>query len=132
MRILIAGQTYYIKNNGQAVFTINLAEGLAQAGHSVLVLAPSERARPYRKQHNGLTIQTVPTMTLPFNVNVMAQAAAVAALQGLIEENYGHRTLNISPNSIYTGAVGAALFAQMNKTVEVPAKGAPAQTGANQ
>ena len=70
MRILIAGQTYYIKNNGQAVFTINLAEGLAQAGHSVLVLAPSERARPYLKHYNGLTIQTVPTMTLPFNVNV--------------------------------------------------------------
>jgi hypothetical protein len=30
----------------------------------------------------------------------------------LIEENYGERILNISANSIYTGAVGAGLFAQ--------------------
>ncbi|MBN1992512.1 MAG: glycosyltransferase [Anaerolineae bacterium] len=68
MRILIAGQTFYKRNNGQAVFTINLAEGLAQVGHEVLVVAPSERGRPYAKKHNGLTIQTVPT--LPFNDNV--------------------------------------------------------------
>jgi benzoyl-CoA reductase subunit A len=35
----------------------------------------------------------------------------VGALRGLIEENYGERTINISPESIYTGALGAALFA---------------------
>ena len=27
-------------------------------------------------------------------------------------ENYGERTLNISPDSIYTGALGAALFSR--------------------
>jgi benzoyl-CoA reductase subunit D len=35
----------------------------------------------------------------------------VAALAGLVEENYGRLTTNISPDSIYTGALGAALFA---------------------
>jgi glycosyltransferase involved in cell wall biosynthesis len=79
MRILIAGQTYYIKNNGQAVFTINLAEGLARTGYDVLVLAPSERARPYQKQLNGLTIQTVRTLTLPFNVNVSLPSARLVS-----------------------------------------------------
>jgi benzoyl-CoA reductase subunit A len=38
--------------------------------------------------------------------------AAVLALRGLVEENYGIDTINISPNSIYTGALGAALFAR--------------------
>ena len=37
--------------------------------------------------------------------------AAVLALRGLVQENYGIERINISPNSIYTGALGAALFA---------------------
>jgi benzoyl-CoA reductase subunit A len=37
--------------------------------------------------------------------------AAVAALGQLVRENYGARTINISADSIYTGALGAALFA---------------------
>jgi len=47
-----------------------------------------------------------------FTGGVARNPAAVTALQTLVEENYGERTLNISPNSIYTGALGAALFAQ--------------------
>jgi benzoyl-CoA reductase subunit A len=35
----------------------------------------------------------------------------VKALAQLVTENYGARTLNVSPDSIYTGALGAALFA---------------------
>ena len=46
-----------------------------------------------------------------FTGGVANNAAAVQALQGLIEENYGKRVLNISPASIYTGALGGALFA---------------------
>jgi benzoyl-CoA reductase subunit A len=47
-----------------------------------------------------------------FTGGVAKNAAAVHALQGLIEENYGGRTINISPDSIYTGALGAALLAK--------------------
>jgi benzoyl-CoA reductase subunit A len=46
-----------------------------------------------------------------FTGGVARNAAAVAALRDLVRENYGERTLNISPDSIYTGALGAALFA---------------------
>ncbi len=38
--------------------------------------------------------------------------AAVEALEKLVSENYGDRTINISPGSIYPGAIGAALFAK--------------------
>jgi len=43
---------------------------------------------------------------------VARNPAAVAALHDLVDENYGERTTNISADSIYTGALGAALFAQ--------------------
>jgi benzoyl-CoA reductase subunit A len=52
-----------------------------------------------------------------FTGGVANNEAAVAALRELIEENYGTRTINISANSIFTGAVGAALFAQLNRAV---------------
>ncbi len=46
-----------------------------------------------------------------FTGGVARNPAAVGALRQLVLENYGERTLNISPASIYTGALGAALFA---------------------
>jgi activator of 2-hydroxyglutaryl-CoA dehydratase len=48
---------------------------------------------------------------LPFTGGVAQNPAAVAALRDLIQENYGVRTLNTSPDSIYTGSLGTALFA---------------------
>ena len=47
-----------------------------------------------------------------FTGGVAKNPAATDALKRLIFENYGERTLNISPNSNYTGALGAAMFAQ--------------------
>ncbi|HJW14151.1 MAG TPA: BadF/BadG/BcrA/BcrD ATPase family protein [Thermoanaerobaculia bacterium] len=47
-----------------------------------------------------------------FTGGVARNAAAVSALRALVAENYGQRRLNISPDSIYTGALGAALFAR--------------------
>jgi benzoyl-CoA reductase subunit A len=47
-----------------------------------------------------------------FTGGVAKNPAAVRAIRELVNENYGERTLNISPDSIYTGALGAALFAR--------------------
>jgi benzoyl-CoA reductase subunit A len=46
-----------------------------------------------------------------FTGGVAHNSAAGGALRRLVAENYGAVTLNISPDSIYTGALGAALFA---------------------
>ena len=46
-----------------------------------------------------------------FTGGVAKNQAAVEALQKLIFDNYGRVAINISPESIYTGALGAALFA---------------------
>jgi benzoyl-CoA reductase subunit A len=51
------------------------------------------------------------TEEFTFTGGVAKNPAAVGALRGLVSENYGEVKINISPASIYTGALGAALFA---------------------
>jgi benzoyl-CoA reductase subunit A len=47
-----------------------------------------------------------------FTGGVAKNEAAVRELRKLIKENYGEKTININPDSIYTGALGAAEFAR--------------------
>jgi benzoyl-CoA reductase subunit A len=46
-----------------------------------------------------------------FTGGVAKNEAAVKELRKLIDENYGSLKINIDPDSIYTGALGAATFA---------------------
>lgn len=46
-----------------------------------------------------------------FTGGVAKNEAAVRELRNLIDENYGEMTINIDPDSIYTGALGASTFA---------------------
>jgi len=46
-----------------------------------------------------------------FTGGVAKNEAAVKALRELIAENYGEMTININPDSIYTGALGGPTFA---------------------
>jgi benzoyl-CoA reductase subunit A len=46
-----------------------------------------------------------------FTGGVAKNPAAVKALRQLVRENYGEVKINIHPDSIYMGAIGAALFA---------------------
>jgi 1,2-diacylglycerol 3-alpha-glucosyltransferase len=72
MRVLFSGQSYYRKDNGQAVFMIRLAEGLVRYGHEVMALAPSEKGLAQRNVINGVVVQTVPTLHLGHNLNFTA------------------------------------------------------------
>ncbi len=56
-----------------------------------------------------------------FTGGVARNIAATTALRQLISENYGDVRLNISPNSIYTGACGAALFAKRDRNGQLTA-----------
>ncbi|MFQ5511107.1 MAG: BadF/BadG/BcrA/BcrD ATPase family protein [Candidatus Krumholzibacteriia bacterium] len=51
-----------------------------------------------------------------FTGGVAKNQAATDALKKLVFENYGEMTINISPDSIYTGALGAALFARRDQS----------------
>src|SRR5262245_63518181 len=52
------------------------------------------------------------TNEFTFNGGIAKKEAAVRELKKLIKENYGEVTININPQSIYTGALGAADFAR--------------------
>ena len=77
MKILFVGQAFYRRDNGQAVFTINLAEGLVAAGHQVLVLVPSLSGKAERKAEHGVTVQMVPALSLVDNTNITAFAGGL-------------------------------------------------------
>jgi len=51
-----------------------------------------------------------------FTGGVAKNEAAVKELRKLVQENYGDITININPDSIYTGALGAAEFAKRSGT----------------
>ncbi|MFO0932262.1 MAG: BadF/BadG/BcrA/BcrD ATPase family protein [Planctomycetota bacterium] len=64
-----------------------------------------------------------------FTGGVAKNPAAVKALRSLVTENYGELRMNISPDSIYTGALGAALFALRDAQGAPPPEPALATNG---
>ena len=70
--------------------------------HRAIIL----RAMSIVSRSGGITDQ------FTFTGGVANNQAAVKELKKLVEENYGDVTVNIDPASIYTGALGAAAFAQ--------------------
>jgi glycosyltransferase involved in cell wall biosynthesis len=58
MRILIVSQTYAY-GNGQASFTIHLAESMAAQGHQVMVITPSEGMKSYSVYQNHVRVEKV-------------------------------------------------------------------------
>ncbi len=63
-----------------------------------------------------------------FTGGVAKNEAAVRELKKLIKENYGEVTININPESIYTGALGAAAFAR--RAFDGEAEGHPTEGAA--
>lgn len=78
----------------------NRADILAGLHRSIILRAMSIIARS-----GGITDQ------FTFTGGVAKNEAAVSALRKLVKENYGDVTININPESIYTGALGAVTFA---------------------
>lgn len=56
MKIVIATAVYYPMINGVAVFSHNLASGLARRGHQVVVLCPSQTGKNYTKTDDGVEV----------------------------------------------------------------------------
>ncbi len=70
--------------------------------HRAIIL----RAMSIISRSGGITDQ------FTFTGGVANNQEAVRELKNLVRENYGDVTINIDPNSIYTGALGAAAFAR--------------------
>jgi glycosyltransferase involved in cell wall biosynthesis len=87
MRILLVGSTYYPGSNGQAVFSIRLAEGLAQAGNQVLFVTPADRLFSRCEIINGVTIQQRGSLPLTlFHPEAYFNLPIDFALGGIIDQ----------------------------------------------
>jgi 1,2-diacylglycerol 3-alpha-glucosyltransferase len=64
MRILITGSTYPPCFNGQSIFMGHLAEGLAQKGHQVRALFPSNLQHAFLDTNNGVERQGVRALSI--------------------------------------------------------------------
>jgi glycosyltransferase involved in cell wall biosynthesis len=64
MRILITSCTYAPALNGQAIFTVGLAEGLAKRGHEVKVITGSDSSGPYAGLQKGVRMERLWSVNL--------------------------------------------------------------------
>jgi 1,2-diacylglycerol 3-alpha-glucosyltransferase len=86
MRILIAGQTYHPAANGQSVFTVQLAEGLAGAGHEVMAIVPSNHGDAECTLLNGVRVEKVRAVRFLGMPEVYLNLPAGKAVSRLVDD----------------------------------------------
>lgn len=69
MRILIAADLYWPTINGVSTFSRNLAKGLAERGHEVVVIAPSQVGKKHRERDGNYLIERTTSLPFPFYQN---------------------------------------------------------------
>jgi glycosyltransferase involved in cell wall biosynthesis len=94
MKIILATEAYYPLIDGGAVAEHHLALGLAQRGHEVHILAPSENFSDYEEQDNGTTIHRLASSPIPFIKNdhrlALFPAQKITALLNKIKPDVAH------------------------------------------
>ena len=69
MKILISSDLYWPTINGVSMFARNLAKGLADRGHEVMVIAPSQIGKKYKQVDGNYTIARTASTIFPFYQN---------------------------------------------------------------
>ena len=86
MKILIASDLHYPTINGVATFSRNLAQGLAERGHEVLVIAPSQTGKRYKEVDGNHTIVRTVSVPFPFYQNFRISLNPSREVKAIIEE----------------------------------------------
>ena len=66
MKIAITSAVYYPMTNGIATFAHNLALGLANKGHEVMVICPSFTGKSHQVKRHGVTTVYLKSIRIPF------------------------------------------------------------------
>lgn len=69
MKILIAADLYWPTINGVSTFSRNLAKGLADRGHEVVVIAPSQVGKKHRERDGNYRIERTASLQFPLYQN---------------------------------------------------------------
>lgn len=86
MKILIASDLHYPTINGVATFSRNLAKGLADRGHEVLVIAPSQTGKHYKEVDGNHIIHRTVAVPFPFYQNFRISLRPDRAVKKIIDE----------------------------------------------
>ncbi|MES2876456.1 MAG: glycosyltransferase [Patescibacteria group bacterium] len=88
MKILIAADLHWPTINGVATFSRNLAQGLADRGHEVVVIAPSQRrsGRPDEEVDVNYVIKRTASVPFPFYQNFRISLAPQMEIRRIFQE----------------------------------------------
>lgn len=86
MKVLIASDLHYPTINGVATFSRNLAQGLANRGHEVLVIAPSQGGKRCKEVDGNHVIVRTDSVPFPFYQNFRISLNPSREVKKIIEE----------------------------------------------
>jgi len=95
MKILIVTDTYYPNVNGAAYFTYRLANALAQRGHSIFVMCPSQSFANTISNDNGVVVYGIRSIHIPIYKNFRISSLAIS------QKNIGRIIDKISPEIVH-------------------------------
>jgi glycosyltransferase involved in cell wall biosynthesis len=86
MKILIASDLHWPVINGVATFSRNLAQGMAERGHEVVVIAPSQDGKKSIEVDGNYTIYRVRSTIFPFYQNFRISPTPQLEVRKIIQE----------------------------------------------
>ncbi|HJM04228.1 MAG TPA: glycosyltransferase [Candidatus Saccharimonadaceae bacterium] len=86
MKILIASDLHYPTINGVATFSRNLARGLADLGHEVVVIAPSQTGKKCKEVDGNHVIIRTNSVPFPFYQNFRISPNPAREVRKIIED----------------------------------------------
>lgn len=86
MKVLIASDLHYPTINGVATFSRNLAKGLADRGHEVLVIAPSQAGKRCKEVDGNHVIVRTDSVPFPFYQNFRISLNPSREVKRIIED----------------------------------------------
>lgn len=86
MKILIAADLHWPTINGVATFSRNLAKGLSDRGHEVLVIAPSQTGRGYEEYDGNYLIKRTRSVPFPFYQNFKISPTPQMEIRSIIKK----------------------------------------------
>lgn len=86
MKILIASDLHYPTINGVATFSRNLARGLADLGHEVVVIAPSQTGKKCKEVDGNHVIVRTNSVPFPFYQNFRISPNPAREVRKIIED----------------------------------------------
>lgn len=86
MKILIAADLYFPVINGVVTFSRNLAKGLADRGHEVLVIAPSQTGRRYKEVDGNYVVTRTISVPMPLYQNIKVSLTPMREVKKIIDE----------------------------------------------